>query len=290
MELPDGAGPIADDPGAGGRQHRYAQAREKIPASGELIAELFRAGGLSSGVLEVVHGPGTTGGTVIDADVDRVLFTGSVATGRCIAARCGERLIPCTLKLGGKEPAIVLADADLDQAADGLVWGAFANAGQICASVERVYAVEQVADALTARIVARTEALRLGPDGDVGSVIDAGQRDLIAAHVTEAVDRGARVLSGGHARDDVPGTPFEPTALVDVPPDARILREETFGPVLPIVRVADADEAVALANDTEFGLTASIWTCNRADALRRASAWVGAGSVDVGAGPAGRGC
>lgn len=243
---------------------------EKTPASGELIAELFRAGGLPSGVLEVVHGAGTTGAALLDADVDRVSFTGSVATGRRIAARCGERLIPCTLELGGKDPAIVLADADLDQAADGLVWGAFANAGQICASVERVYAVEQVADALTERIVARTDALRLGPDGDVGSVIDAGQRDLIAAHVADAVERGARVLSGGHVRDDVPGTLFEPTVLVDVPPDARILREETFGPVLPIVRVTDADEAVALANATEYGLTASIWTRNRAAAMRLA--------------------
>ncbi|MHA7652754.1 aldehyde dehydrogenase family protein [Mycobacterium sp. ML4] len=125
-----------------------------------------------------------------------------------------------------------------------------------------------MADALTARIVACTRELRLGPEGDVGSVIDAGQRYLVAAHVGDAVGRGARVLAGGRARDDLPGTPFEPTVLVDVPNDARILREETFGPVLPIVRVRDADEAVALANATEYGLTAWIWTRNRCDAMR----------------------
>lgn len=178
---------------------------EKTPASGELIAELFRAGGLPAGVLEVVQGPGATGGALVDADVDRVSFTGSVATGRRIAARCGERLIPCTLELGGKDPAIVLADADLDQAADCIVWGAFANAGQICASVERVLAVDEVAEALTERIVARTDALRLGPDDQLHRVGAAagpdrggqaefggvGQRDRVVG-VADADDRQHR--------------------------------------------------------------------------------------------------
>lgn len=243
---------------------------EKTPASGELIAELFGAGGLPADVLQVVYGAGSTGGAIIEAGPDRVSFTGSVATGRRIAAACGERLIPVTLELGGKDPAIVLEDADLDQAASGLVWGAFANAGQICVSVERVFAVDAIADELTERVVERTRQLRLGPDGDVGSMIDKTQRSLVDEHVRDAVARGARVLTGGRSRDDLPGVPYEPTVLVDVPHDARILNEETFGPVLPLVRVRDTDEAVTLANATEFGLTASIWTRDREQAMRLA--------------------
>ena len=170
--------------------------------------------------------------------------------------------MPCTLELGGKDPMIVCADADLERAASGAVYGAFANAGQVCVSTERVYVVDGVADEFTRKVVEKTSALRQGPDGeaDVGPLIHGPQLDVVERHVADAVERGARVLAGGRRNPDFGGLYFEPTVLVDVSQDMDIMREETFGPVLPILRVRDEDEAIHLANDSRYGLNANIWT------------------------------
>ena len=237
---------------------------EETPLGGLLAQRALRECGLPDDVLQVATGPGATGAAVVDA-VDMVMFTGSTRTGRAIGARCGERLIPCSLELGGKDPMIVLADADLDRAANAAVYYAMFNAGQTCISVERVYVEAAVHDAFVDRVVARVLALRQG-DGrggpgtvDVGSLTFPPQREIVDEHVRDAVALGARVLTGGRS---VPGGGlfYEPTVLVDVDHGMRCMREETFGPTLPIMRVADADEAVALANDSAYGLGASVFT------------------------------
>jgi acyl-CoA reductase-like NAD-dependent aldehyde dehydrogenase len=185
-----------------------------------------------------------------------------VRTGRRVAEACGRQLVPCTLELGGKDPMIVCADADLERAAAGAVYGAFANAGQVCVSVERVYVVDAVADAFVARVVEKTGALRQGSDGeaDVGPMIWQPQLDVVERHVADARERGARVLTGGRRNPRWPGLYYEPTVLVDVTHDMLVMREESFGPLLPIVRVRDEAEALRLANDSGYGLNASVWT------------------------------
>src|SRR4030095_3785566 len=163
---------------------------------------------------------------------------------------------------GGRDPMSVAAAAALDRAAAGAVYGAFSNAGQICVSTERVYVVDEVADEFTRKVLEKTAELRQGPDGesDVGAIIDAGQLDVIEEHVADAKQRGAKVLTGGRRNPAWPGLYFEPTVLIEVDHGMQIMREETFGPVLPIMRVRDDDEALRLANDTRFGLNASVWT------------------------------
>lgn len=233
-------------------------------------------------VLDVVTGCGAAGQAVVD-EADMVMFTGSVRTGRAIAVRCAERLIPCSLELGGKDAMIVLADADLERAAGGAVWGAMMNSGQACVSVERVYVEAPVYDRFVALVVEKVAALRQGMDrpgsfaADIGAMVTAAQRDIVAEHVRDAVANGARVLIGGEC---LAGNYFEPTVLVDVDHSMRCMREETFGPTLPIMRVADEDEAIALANDSEFGLSSSLWTSDRTRA-DRLSRRIEAGSVSV---------
>ena len=185
-----------------------------------------------------------------------------MATGRRVAEACARQLIPCTLELGGKDPMIVCRDADLERAAAGAVYGAFSNAGQVCVSTERVYVVDEVADEFTRKVLEKTAALRQGPEGesDVGAMIDAAQLEVIEEHLADARRRGAKVLTGGRRNPSWPGLYFEPTVLTDVSHDMQIMREETFGPVLPIMRVRDENEALQLANDTRFGLNASVWT------------------------------
>jgi acyl-CoA reductase-like NAD-dependent aldehyde dehydrogenase len=187
-----------------------------------------------------------------------------VGVGRIVAQVAARRLIPCTLELGGKDPMIVLRDADLDRAARAAVWGAFFNSGQMCMSVERVYVEEAVADAFIDQVVRRTGRLRQGVDGrythDVGAMTRPEQLDLVEAHVAQAVDAGAEVLIGGQRTPGLPESFYEPTVLVGVDHSMDVMREETFGPLLPIMRVGDAQEAVNLANDTEFGLNASVWS------------------------------
>ena len=238
---------------------------EVTPFSGRLVEELLGDVGLPEGVFNLVLGDGATGAALVEGGVDKISFTGGVRTGRQVAEACGRNLVPCTLSLGGKDPMIVCADADLDRAARGAVFGAFSNSGQVCTATERVYVVDEVADEFTHRCVAATGRLRQGAEGefDVGAVISPRQIETIEEHVRDAVAKGARVLTGGRRNPDQPGLFYEPTILTHVNHDMLVMRDETCGPVLPIMRVSDEDEALRLANDSCYGLNASVWTRNR---------------------------
>lgn len=223
--------------------------------SGALVASLFE-GILPPGTLQLVQGGGDVGAAVVAADVDLVVFTGSVATGKRIAVACAEKLVPCSLELGGKDAAIVLRDCNVERTARGVVWGAFTNAGQNCASVERVYVERAIADQIIPRIVALAKELRPGIDTAV--MTTARQCDVVRRHFDEAVAAGAEVLAGGAPEEG--SLSFPPTVLKLTSEETAIMREETFGPVLPIVVVEDEAEAIRRANDSKFGLTTSLWT------------------------------
>jgi succinate-semialdehyde dehydrogenase/glutarate-semialdehyde dehydrogenase len=237
---------------------------EVTPFSGQLVGEIFEAAGLPEGVFTVLHGDGETGAALCEAGVDKISFTGSVKTGRAVAESCARQLIPCTLELGGKDPMIVCADADLDTAAGGAVAGAFLNSGQYCCGTERVYVVDEVAGAFTDRVVGRVAELRQGQDGefDVGAIFQDRQLEIIEDHVAEAVRKGAKVLTGGRRNPDLDGLYYEPTVLTHVDHDMKVMSEETFGPVLPIMRVRDEEEAIRCANDSRYGLGANVWTAD----------------------------
>jgi succinate-semialdehyde dehydrogenase/glutarate-semialdehyde dehydrogenase len=284
---------------------------ELTPLVGLKIAEVFRRTGLPEGVLEVVTGDGTTGAALVEAGVDKIMFTGSVETGRRVAEAAARRLTPVVLELGGKDPMIVLEDADLDAASSAAVWGAFANSGQACASVERCYVQENVAEEFLSRVVSKVRALRQavveGAEGvgdgasvasDLGAMSSERQLLTVERHVREAVERGARILTGGSRLEpwrrgdgddpravvretDATGGWFHaPTVLVGVDHSMAVMREETFGPVLPVMTFASEDEAIRLANDSAFGLTASIWTRNLRRG-RRLAERIEAGTVMV---------
>jgi acyl-CoA reductase-like NAD-dependent aldehyde dehydrogenase len=235
-------------------------------------------------VLACLTGGGAAGAAVVE-EVDMVMFTGSVRTGRKIAARAGERLVPCSLELGGKDAMIVLADADVERAAGGAVWGAMMNGGQACISVERVYVEAPVYDEFVAKVVEKVKAVRQGMDApgayatEIGAMVTAEQADIVERHVSDALAKGARVLVGGRRGAEGPAF-FEPTVLVDVDHSMACMREETFGPTLPIMKVADEEEAVALANDSDYGLSSSLWTKDRRKA-DRLSRRIEAGSVSL---------
>ncbi|MFI5780000.1 aldehyde dehydrogenase family protein [Nocardia sp. NPDC051570] len=223
-------------------------------------------------VFAVVTGAGETGAAVVDT-VDYVQFTGSTDTGRAIATACARRLVPYSLELGGKDPAIVLADADIDRAAYGIAFGGLFNAGQVCISVERVYVEAPVYDEFVAKLTDHVRSLRQGIDDrrsryDIGALANRTQQSIVANHVEDALAKGARALTGGKATGI--GTFFEPTVLVDVDHRMTCMTEETFGPTLPVMKVADETEAVALANDSIYGLSASIWTGDKARGERLA--------------------
>ena len=255
---------------------------EVTPFSGQLVGELFKSAGLPEGVLQLLIGDGETGDALVNSAVDKICFTGSVRTGRKIAETCGRLLKPCTLELGGKDPMIVCADADLERAANGAVYGAFANSGQICISTERVYVVDSVADAFIEKVVQKTSALRQGASGEfeIGSMIWPPQLDVIEEQMRDAVDRGAVVRTGGRRNPDCKGYFYEPTVLTDVLQGMAIMRDETFGPILPIMRVRDEQEALSLANDSVYGLNASIWTKNKRKGFELAKK-IEAGSVVI---------
>jgi acyl-CoA reductase-like NAD-dependent aldehyde dehydrogenase len=236
---------------------------EVTPLSSLLMEEMLAECGLPEGVYGVATGYGDTGAALID-EVDFVMFTGSTETGKKVMAKAAETLTPVSLELGGKDPMIVCADADLERATNGAVYYSMQNAGQTCISTERVYVEEPIYDEFVDRVVDKVRALRTGVStgrgtAEVGAIIHPPQSDIIEAHVKDAVDKGARVLVGGGRRDEN-GHFFEPTVLVDVDHTMQCMREETFGPTLPIMKVRDAAEALRLANDTPYGLQAAVYT------------------------------
>ncbi|HJU56469.1 MAG TPA: aldehyde dehydrogenase family protein [Pyrinomonadaceae bacterium] len=240
---------------------------ELTPLTGMKIADVFRRAGLGDGLLEVVTGGGATGAALVEAGVDKIMFTGSVATGRRVAQSAAKTLTPVVLELGGKDPMIVLEDADIETAASAALWGAFSNSGQACASVERCYVHESIAPRFVESVVEKTRALRQNigttEDTDIGAMSNENQLAIVEAHVNEAVARGARSLTGGRRAEGLrPGLFYEPTVLTDVDHTMTVMREETFGPVLPVMTFKTDEEAVSLANDSVFGLTASVWTKN----------------------------
>jgi acyl-CoA reductase-like NAD-dependent aldehyde dehydrogenase len=219
---------------------------------------------LPPGILEVVIGAGETGAALVD-HVDMICVTGSPETGRRVMERASRRLTPVLLELGGKDPMIVLRDADLDRAANAAAWGGCMMTGQVCMSVERVYVEEPVVEEFTRKLVERMRALRVGPNGpraeiDLGPFTSPRQIEIVERHLADAVAKGARVLIGGKRIDNGGGHYFEPTVLTNVDHSMQIMREETFGPVVPVMVVNDAEEALRLANDSGYGLNASVWT------------------------------
>ncbi len=242
---------------------------ELTPLVSLKLGEVFARAGLPAGLLHIVNGDGRTGAALVEAGADKLMFTGSVATGRRVAEAAARQLIPVVLELGGKDPMIVFADADLEAAASAAVWGAFANSGQACSSVERCYVEASVAADFTRLVVAKTKALTQAPGTrsgtDVGAMSSARQIEIVEQHVGDAVRRGARILAGGARAQEGAAAGcenlfHEPTIISDVNHDMTVMREETFGPVLPLMIFNDEDEAICLANDTPFGLTASVWT------------------------------
>lgn len=233
-------------------------------------------------VLAVVTGAGETGAAVVD-NVDYVQFTGSTKTGKRIAAACVERLIPYSLELGGKDPSIVLADADIDRAAYGVAFGGLFNAGQVCISVERVYVEAPVYDEFVQKLAAHVRELRQGADGripkyDVGALANDAQRDIVSSHVEDAIAKGATALTGG--KPTGVGTFYEPTVLAGADHSMTCMTEETFGPTIPVMKVADEDEAIRLANDSVYGLSASVWTADKARG-ERVARQLNAGAVNI---------
>jgi acyl-CoA reductase-like NAD-dependent aldehyde dehydrogenase len=228
------------------------------------LAKLLHAAGVPEDVFQVVIGEGSVGAALLRSPIDKLVFTGSVATGKRIAAAATERLLPVVLELGGKDPMLVLDDADVDVASSAAVWGAFVNAGQACLSVERCYVHRSLYEAFANACAEKTKKLRVGegidPQTDVGPMIHERQVGIVESHVEDAKARGARVLAGGVRLPDLGANFYAPTVLADVTQDMRIMREETFGPVLPIMAFDSDDEAVRLANDSEYGLAASVWT------------------------------
>jgi succinate-semialdehyde dehydrogenase / glutarate-semialdehyde dehydrogenase len=226
--------------------------------------ELLEEAGLPAGLVQVVTGPGRTVGTAIVEHCDYVMFTGSTATGRVVARQAGERLIGMSAELGGKNAMVVTADVDLDRAVDGAVVGSFANTGQLCISIERIYVEAPLAERFTDALGARTAGLRLGADQaygpEVGALASQDQLDKVRAHVDDALAKGARLVAGGKPRPDIGPLFFEPTVLAGVTPDMALHREETFGPVVAVYPVGSDDEAVSQVNDSEYGLNASVYS------------------------------
>jgi acyl-CoA reductase-like NAD-dependent aldehyde dehydrogenase len=236
---------------------------EITPLTSLLMAEGLRECGLPENVLQIATGRGATGAALVD-HVDMIMFTGSTRTGRKVAEAAARRLIPASLELGGKDPMLVLSDADLERAANFATYYSMQNAGQTCISIERVYVEEPVYDEFVSKVSEKVRALRVGkPEGpgsvEVGAITFPPQMDTIKDHVADAVQKGARVLAGGNEVQGR-GRFFEPTVLVDVDHSMKIMTEETFGPTLPIMKVRNTEEAVRLANDSPYGLAASVFT------------------------------
>jgi len=243
------------------------------PLIGERIRRVFDRAGVPEGLVRVVHGPGT-GSALVASDVAKVFFTGSVETGRSVGEECAKRLKGSVLELGGKDAMVVLADANIDHAIAGALWGGFANAGQACSGIERVYVMREVSERFIDGVVAGAERLRVGDplgwDTEIGPMVSREQFEIVRDLVDDAVASGAKLLCGGPA--DAPaglsGDFYAPAVLTRVTHEMRIMREEIFGPVLPIIVVDSEDEALELANDSQFGLGASVWTSDRSKGER----------------------
>jgi succinate-semialdehyde dehydrogenase/glutarate-semialdehyde dehydrogenase len=258
---------------------------EFTPYSSLELQRLLREAGVDADLFQVITGDGSAGAALPASNIQKLVFTGSVATGKRVAQAAAARLLPVVLELGGKDPMIVLEDADLDIASSAAVWGAFMNAGQTCLSVERCYVHKSVYERFLEKCVEKTRKLRVGSAQssfgfDMGPMIHEGQLKMVQTHVEDATARGARLLAGGKALPQLGPNFFAPTILADVDHAMRVMREETFGPVLPVRSFRTEDEAVALANDSEFGLAASVFTRDRkrGEALARR---IDAGTVTV---------
>jgi acyl-CoA reductase-like NAD-dependent aldehyde dehydrogenase len=245
------------------------------PLLGERIRETFESAGLPEGLVRVVHGGGRVGGALAESSAGKIFFTGSVEIGRRVGEECAKRLKGSVLELGGKDPQIVCADADLANAVSGAVWGGFANAGQTCSGIERTYVVREVADRFLEGVVRETERLTVGDpmqwETEVGPMVSSEQAEIVNELVDDAIASGAERLTGGPR--EVPGFSgsfIAPTVLTGVTHEMRIMKEEIFGPVLPIVTVDSEEQALEMANDSRFGLGSSIWTKDRAKGERMA--------------------
>src|SRR5260370_8185142 len=238
------------------------------PLCGALIEKLFADAGFPKDLVTVVQGGAEIGQALIDTALEKVVFTGSVATGRRVAEACARKLIPSVLELGGKDAMIVLGDADLDVASSAAVWGSYTNCGQVCLSVERLFAEQSISEKFAALCVEKTKKLRLGPGSDpatdVGPLIRPHHVQRMSSLIQDALQRHAKLLSYGCHRPDLGPNFFEPAVTADVDATMKLFQEETFGPILAIQTVRDAEEAVARANDSPFALAASVWTTDAA--------------------------
>ncbi|MDQ6786175.1 MAG: aldehyde dehydrogenase family protein [Acidobacteriota bacterium] len=257
---------------------------ELTPFTGKKIDEIFRRAGLPENVVQVVTGDGRTGAALVESAPDKIMFTGSVATGKKIAEAASKNLTSVVLELGGKDPMIVFEDANLELAAQAAIWGAFCNSGQSCSSVERLYIQESVAEELTLKIVEKTKQLRQDSGDkettDIGAMSSERQMKTVENHVESFRREGATILTGGRRNTNFAGTFFEPTVIANATNQMLGMREETFGPTLPIATFKTEEEAIKLANDSEFGLTASVWTRDLAKGNRVAEQ-IEAGTVCV---------
>jgi succinate-semialdehyde dehydrogenase / glutarate-semialdehyde dehydrogenase len=255
----------------------------QTPFTALIAVELLYEAGLPRDLLQVVTGAGKVLGAPLIDGVEYLMFTGSTATGRIVAEQCARRLIGFSAELGGKNPMIVLADADLDKAVEGAVRACFSNSGQLCISVERMYVEDAIYDRFVPAFAERVAQMRLGAgldwDVEMGSLVSSDQLDVVTRHVDDAVAKGARVLAGGKPRPDLGPLFYEPTVLEGVTDEMALARDETFGPVVAVARVADAEEAVRRANDTDYGLNASIWTSAKRGA--ELATRIQAGTVNV---------
>ena len=257
---------------------------ELTPFTALKIADVFKQAQLPDGLLQMVTGDGSTGAALVEAGINKIMFTGSVNTGKRVAEAAAKHLTPVVLELGGKDPMIVFEDANLENAARAAIWGAFCNSGQACASIERCYVQESIADKFVELVVKETKLLKQGKAStdniDVGAMTNEQQLEIVEDHVSDAIERGAEVRAGGHRLNESKGWFHQPTVVTNVDHSMKLMRDETFGPVLPIMTFKTDEEAVRLANDSIYGLTASVFTSD-IDRGKRIAEQIDAGTVMV---------